>query len=68
MIRAQCAELDRASLDYVLLGQVMALTHTDLLLLTEVMVLNRERFSYSYYHEGIKVLSFMCTLLPSLPN
>ena len=60
IIRAQCAELDRASLDYVLLGELMASINT----VSTVThrghpSKQRERCSYTYYHEGVKVYLFL---------
>ena len=53
VIRAQCAEMDRASLDYVLLGELMASAST--VIHRGHPSKERERFSYTYYHEGVKV-------------
>lgn len=59
--RARCAELDKTSLDYVLLGQVMASMNTG----TDIISRRRpskerERNSYKYYHEGVKVKHRHC--------
>ena len=56
-VRAQCADLDKQSLDCVLLGQMMALMNMS----DEVHdrghpSVPRQRYSYAYYHEGVKVL------------
>jgi hypothetical protein len=55
-IRAQCQELNKESLDYILLGQIMALTNTSRQITSRKRsATQRFRQSYSYSHEGIKV-------------
>ena len=57
-VRAQCADLDKESLDLVLLGQIMALMNTSEEITSRRRPsVTRQRYSYIYYHEGVKVLS-----------
>ena len=55
LLRAQCAELDKTSLDYVMLGELMAMTKTSDITSRKRPSKLRERQSYDYSHEGVKV-------------
>ena len=55
LLRAQCAELDKTSLDYVMLEELMAMTKTSDITSRKHPSKTRERQSYDYCHEGVKV-------------
>ena len=55
-IRSQCQELDRSSLDLVLLGQIMATnSQSSLLQRSHQKSATRKKTRMSYYHQGIQI-------------
>ena len=56
IVRARCAEMDKTSLDFIILGQLMALTSTSSQVTSRRRPsTERVRKSYAYYHEGVQV-------------